>query len=90
MADPRIDEETPLLFSAEDPATIPHEESVKVATPLPKLQLGIVVLALFAEPICSQCIYPFINQVTHQVPTVHRCAANTFSAHQRVGYYRRR
>ena len=72
MTGPRIDEETPLLFSAEDPVAkdpvaIPHEESVEVITPLPRLQLGILVLALFAEPICSQCIYPFINQVTPQI-----------------------
>ena len=62
MTDSRIDEETPLLFSAEDPT----EESDKVTiTPLPKLQIGILLLVLLAEPICSQCIYPFVNQVTH-------------------------
>ena len=35
----------------------------KKVTPLPKLQIGIVLLFQLAEPISSQSIYPFINQV---------------------------
>ena len=31
--------------------------------PLPKLQLGIVLLLQVCEPITSQSIYPYINQV---------------------------
>ena len=58
------DEETPLLLSPEDPVAITCEESDQVTTPLPKLQTGILLLILLTEPICSQCIYPFINQVT--------------------------
>ena len=84
MTDLRVDEETPLLFSADD-----HEESDKVITPLPKLQIGILLLVQVAEPICSQCIYPFINQVPHHsehAPT----HPNVFLAHQRAGYHRRR
>ena len=66
MTDSRIDEETPLLFSAGDPTATTSEESDKVTiTPLPKLQIGILLLVLLAEPMCSQCIYPFVNQVTH-------------------------
>jgi hypothetical protein len=65
MTDSRIDEETPLLFSAEDPMVITSEESDEVVTPLPRLQIVILLSVLLAEPICSQCIYPFINQVTH-------------------------
>ena len=66
MTDSRIDEETPLLFSAEDPTATTSEESAKVSiTPLPKLRIGILLSVLLVEPICSQCIYPFINQVTH-------------------------
>lgn len=61
MADEEIEL---LLFSAEDPVGITPEESDEVITPLPRLQIGILVLVLLAEPICSQCIYPFINQVT--------------------------
>ena len=64
MTDSRIDEETPLLYSAEDPIVITSQESDEIATPLPRLQLGILLSVLLSEPICSQCIYPFINQVT--------------------------
>ena len=54
------DEETPLLSSAADTRKEPDE----TAAPLPKLQIGVLLLVLLSEPICSQCIYPFINQVT--------------------------
>lgn len=57
------DEEAPLLPPAEDPAVIAREESA--VTPLPRLQIGILLLVLLSEPVCSQCIYPFINQVMH-------------------------
>lgn len=57
-------EETPLLLSVGDPVVITREEPDQVATPLPRLQTGILLLILGTEPICSQCIYPFINQVT--------------------------
>lgn len=62
MTDSRVGEETPLLSPAEDPIVITSEEA---ATPLPRLQIGILSLVLLAEAISSQCIYPFINQVTH-------------------------
>ena len=51
--DERLDETTALL-----PAKEP-----KPVTPLPRLQIGILLLLQLAEPITSQCIYPFINQV---------------------------
>jgi hypothetical protein len=35
----------------------------KRPTPLPKLQISVLVLSALLEPIASQCIYPFINQV---------------------------
>ena len=58
-------ERTPLLLTAEDP--VHDEEPDNVATPIPKLQTGILLLVLLSEPLCSQCIYPFINQVTHRI-----------------------
>ena len=70
MADEEIEL---LLFSAEDPVGTAPEESDEVITPLPRLQIGILVLVLLAEPICSQCIYPFINQVT---PLLNRTSAH--------------
>lgn len=36
----------------------------KKATPLPKFQIAILLLALLVEPIASQSIYPYINQVS--------------------------
>ena len=65
MADPGIDEEFPSPRSADNPAVIAREESEKVVTPLPKLQIGTVLFIQLAEPICSQCIEPFIAQVVH-------------------------
>ena len=53
-----IDEQTPLM--APDPS---GEEKKERTTPLPKVQLATLMLLQLAEPITSQCIYPFINQV---------------------------
>ena len=58
----RIDEETPLL-------TNDHDNNVQVLrkretpTPLPKIQISILMLLQLCEPILSQSIYPYINQV---------------------------
>lgn len=48
------DEETPLLEQKR------HQKS---PTPLPKLQIGIVLLLQLCEPLCSMSIYPYINEV---------------------------
>ena len=61
MTGSRIDEETPLLPSAGERTV--RKESDEVITPLPKLQIAILLLVRLVEPICSQCIYPFIFQV---------------------------
>lgn len=50
-----VDDTQPLL-----PAKGNKETKI---TPLPKLQITILLLSQLAEPITSQCIYPFINQV---------------------------
>jgi hypothetical protein len=49
-----VDEETPLISS---PAGSHHR------TPLPKLQISIVLFLQLSEPLMSQSIYPYINQV---------------------------
>lgn len=51
------DEETALLAS-------PERKVLKAPTPLPRLQIFILLLMQLAEPITSNCIYPFINQVS--------------------------
>ena len=50
------DEETALLAS-------PERKAIRAPTPLPRLQIFILLLMQLAEPITSNCIYPFINQV---------------------------
>ena len=64
------DEETPLLLSGEDSVVTTREESNQATTPLPRLQIGILLLISLTEPICSICIYPFINQVGNVILTV--------------------
>ena len=63
MADSRLNEETPLLRSADDPSVVVRKESREVITPLPKLQIAVLLFIQIAEPICSQSIYPFAPQV---------------------------
>ncbi|KAH9838448.1 MFS general substrate transporter [Rhodofomes roseus] len=68
--DERLDETTALL-----PAKEP-----KPVTPLPRLQIGILLLLQLAEPITSQCIYPFINQLVSELDI-------TGGDEKKVGYY---
>lgn len=50
----RMGETTPL---------VPPDASKKLKTPLPKLQIGIILTLQLAEPIASSSIFPYINQV---------------------------
>ncbi|KAH7906560.1 major facilitator superfamily domain-containing protein [Hygrophoropsis aurantiaca] len=65
-----IGEETPLL----------PQPTKKGKTPLPKAQLSIILLAALSEPISSQCIYPFINQLVSELDI-------TGGDERKVGYY---
>lgn len=51
-----VDERTALLDA--------RQQGHKKPIPLPKLQISILLLALLVEPIASQSIYPYINQVS--------------------------
>jgi hypothetical protein len=53
--DTHDDERTPLLE---------RQRPKQSKTPLDKLQIGIILLGTICEPICSQSIYPFINEVS--------------------------
>ncbi|KAH7915289.1 MFS general substrate transporter [Hygrophoropsis aurantiaca] len=64
-------EETPLL---------PSTEVKKSRTPLPKLQISILLLMQLAEPISSLSIYPFINQLIREIGI-------TGGDETKVGYY---
>lgn len=64
-----VDEETPLLSSSSSSSLSSSCDSLKTrkgqeATPLPKLQIAIVLLLQVCEPVCSQSIYPYINEVS--------------------------
>lgn len=39
------------------------QQQPQQVTPLPRLQIAVLLFFQLAEPITSQCIYPFINQV---------------------------
>ncbi|KAF6743819.1 major facilitator superfamily transporter [Ephemerocybe angulata] len=64
------DEETPLL----------KQQRPKGRTPLPKLQIGIVLLLQVCEPLCSQSIYPYINELVSTLDIVQ-------GDEKKVGYY---
>ncbi|KAG2075673.1 hypothetical protein BDR04DRAFT_1091265 [Suillus decipiens] len=50
--------------SANETSPLLHETpQTKQKTPLPKLQIGILMLVQLAEPIASMSVYPYINQV---------------------------
>ncbi|PCH42368.1 MFS general substrate transporter [Wolfiporia cocos MD-104 SS10] len=66
------DEETALLSGAKG--------EPKRITPLPYLQIYILLLLQLAEPITSQCIYPFINQLVSELDI-------TGGDERKVGYY---
>lgn len=56
------------------------QQGQKKATPLPKLQIGILLLALLVEPIASQSIYPYINQLVSELDIIG-------GDERKVGYY---
>jgi hypothetical protein len=49
--------------NTETTALLPKPKQNK-PTPLPKLQLGVIMFAQISEPTASQSIYPYINQVS--------------------------
>ena len=83
-------------------ASVPNESQPLLAedeaaqnrqpTPLPKLQISILMLLLLAEPVTSHCIYPFINQVSTFLRS--RCITQISPDYNPVGqrarHYRRR
>ncbi|CCM04325.1 uncharacterized protein FIBRA_06496 [Fibroporia radiculosa] len=69
------DEETALLSGSKT-----TRKEARPITPLPKLQIGILLLLQLAEPISSQCIYPFINQLVSELDI-------TGGDERKVGYY---
>ncbi|KAH7926034.1 MFS general substrate transporter [Leucogyrophana mollusca] len=56
------------------------ERTKKTRTPLPKFQLGILLVLQLAEPVSSMCIYPFVNQLVRELNI-------TGGDEAKVGYY---
>ncbi|KAI6099650.1 major facilitator superfamily domain-containing protein [Pisolithus sp. B1] len=65
-----IDGSTPLLENSQ----------AKTKTPLPKIQLGLTLFVLFSEPMSSQYIFPFINQLIRELGV-------TGGGDRKIGYY---
>lgn len=51
------------IIANETTPLVPAKGSKKPKTPLPKLQIGILITLQLAEPIASTSIFPYINQV---------------------------
>jgi hypothetical protein len=51
------------IIASETTPLVPAKSSKKPKTPLPKLQIGILITLQLAEPIASTSIFPYINQV---------------------------
>lgn len=57
-----------------------HSSHKEKATPLPKMQIFIIMLVMLAEPISSTVIYPFVNQFV-------RDTGITGGDERKVGHY---
>ncbi|KAH7921287.1 MFS general substrate transporter [Leucogyrophana mollusca] len=67
-------------MNGEEVPLLPPKKIKKPRTPLPKLQIGILMALQLAEPISSMCIYPFINQLIRELDI-------TGGDEAKVGYY---
>ncbi|RDX43402.1 MFS general substrate transporter [Lentinus brumalis] len=76
-----VSEETrPLLSDVREGRQDRDAKEKRKPTPLPKLQIGILMLLHLAEPITSNCIFPFINQLVSELDI-------TGGDQKKVGYY---
>ncbi|KAJ4480158.1 major facilitator superfamily transporter [Lentinula aciculospora] len=78
----RIDEETALLTNATNTTKNSNyvQKRRRGPTPLPKVQISILMLLQICEPITSQSIYPYINQLISELDI-------TGGDERKVGYY---
>lgn len=79
------DERTPLLMSASTSETLVGGERRRKKreverTPLPLVQIGVLLFLQLSEPVTSQAIYPFINELIKNMDV-------TGGDERRVGYY---
>lgn len=85
----RIDEETPLLTNTTNKTKTcnVHERRKRAPTPLPKVQISILMLLQICEPITSQSIYPYINQVRGSYLQLVVLLTVVIIAYQRARYH---
>ncbi|KAG1785988.1 major facilitator superfamily domain-containing protein [Suillus plorans] len=55
------------IMANETTPLVPTKSSKKLKTPLPKLQIGILMSLQLAEPIASTSIFPYINQLIREL-----------------------
>lgn len=55
------------IIANETTPLVPAKGSKKPKTPLPKLQIGILITLQLAEPIASTSIFPYINQLVREL-----------------------
>ncbi|KAG1852064.1 MFS general substrate transporter, partial [Suillus tomentosus] len=55
------------IIANETTPLVPTKSSKKLKTPLPKLQIGILITLQLAEPIASTSILPYINQLIREL-----------------------
>ena len=66
--------------ASDDDVQIAREDRKVHRTPLPKMQLFLVVLVMFAEPVSSTVIYPFVNAFVRETGI-------TEDDEKKTGYY---
>ncbi|KAG9313058.1 MFS general substrate transporter [Chiua virens] len=76
----RINDQPEASAAQDERAPLLPPASKKPRTPLPKIQLAIILLVQFAEPISSMSIYPYINQLVAELDI-------TRGDRRKVGYY---
>ncbi|KAI5998699.1 major facilitator superfamily domain-containing protein [Pisolithus albus] len=68
------------IMAPDESTALLENSQTKTKTPLPKLQLGLTLFVLFSEPISSQYIFPFINQLIRELGV-------TGGDDRKIGYY---
>jgi len=80
------------MIASETTPLVPAGASKKPKTPLPKVQISILMMLHIADPIASMSIFPYINQVCftmtpHLSATSIFDAVSFFSAYQRTWHH---
>jgi len=72
--------ETPSELENDSRDSIVDRHEWQRRTPLPKLQLAVIMLICFSEPIAATVIYPFINKFVRETGVIN-------GDEKKTGYY---